>query len=477
MLAKQKAALVGAGMLFLLPTCVPEPAAVSQICSGYDDQNVYCSDTGFPQAVHTEAKRLWLNQPLFLYVRFKRDGTQKIDRVAIETFFRKIRLVTDYAGTLSDLQFQERSLKRIAKAKDELKAQIDAQLAALSNARTDALAALEGGLKSLIAGDAAPIVAQLDADRKFYPGVTTALQNADVGLRALLPEFRAVIQDFKAFKASEVALQNRLASLANRASAVTVDEISAIVSELLALERSEYTAYSQFYAKVVGINARLGALQVAYANQLATPALGAGVAERGLREADLVSTGARTLGNMAAYAQARDVEMSKVVADLIRGCDRRREALVLAQANEATRQAFADAAHLVESTKFLDEANKRIAALLGAQPKSPTHKLPFYSAQYDDFTSFLQLEPMCQQVSSSNSSWMRTGCNAYAVNFDRARLFLNSLPSYIKLYSVTLRDNGAPENLLSSIQSDLSAGNLRRAVSTYDAAVRLVDGG
>jgi hypothetical protein len=223
--------------------------------------------------------------------------------------------------------------------------------------------------------------------------------------------------------------------------------------------------------------AKLNAIQMAYSNHITSPALSSGATDRGIIPRDLVSTGARTLGNMAAYAQARDVRMSVVVADLIRGCSMRRESLLLAQADAATRQSVADAAFLAESAQFLDHTNQRVAKLLGAWPKSPRLQLPLYSAQYDEFTDFLQQEPMCQQVSSTNAAWMQTGCNAYAVNFDRARLFLSSLPNSIRLYAVTLQSNGAPAALITRLQGELAAGKVREAVSTYDAAVRAVDGG
>jgi hypothetical protein len=463
-------------MLFLTPTCTPETTVANRMCGGYDEQHVYSADTSSPKVVHDEITRRWPNQPLYLYAQFGVGTGSGAYSKAVEDFFAKVKGIIDYARPLKDLRFQERSFKRIERAKQEMKGQIDNQVAALNNARTDAITALETGLKALIDAERAPIVEQLDSARKFYPGVTRGLQRAEADLRILLPEFEAVIRDFKTFKASEATLKTTLTSLSTQASSATVSQLAAIEAQLFAVEREQAARHSQLFARIIDLNARLQAIQVAYSNHLHAGALSAGIAERGLVEADMIGSGARTLGSMLAYGQARDIEMSRAVSALIAGCGQRREALILAQAEEATRTAVANAAHLAESTKFLEEATQRIAILLGTRPKSPTLNLPLYSVQYDDFMSFLQLEPMCQQVSSTNSSWMQTGCNAYAVNFDRARSFLNSLPNSIRLYIAVLRNNGAPETLLTSIQSDLSAGNVRAAASTYDTAVRLVDG-
>jgi hypothetical protein len=499
-------AVCALALFSLAPTCDPStppvpqssPLPINYLCAYWEKgKRPFLCDAGViafggstssdgprmsPKQFHERAKSVAKRGPyadpddLSIYIEFGKDTGREGDPDAVAEFFASTSALIDYVKTSKDDKWKERCLKRMTWSKDMLRQQINQYGIKRANEMSDALSALEKGLKDAIAPDKAEVVAQLDRDRKFYDELTESLSGPQTALERLIPELNSTFQHFKTFKAGETALYARLIQLSTQASAATIEQLAAVESQLFALERSEYTAYSGFFARVLAINARLRAVQTGYDARVNSGMLMEGMVERALRPADLVSKGVRTLANMAAYAQARDAEMSRAVADLIRGCGERRQALIIARANEATRKAFASAAFLAESTKFLDQANQRIAKLLGAWPKSSRLKLPLYSDQHDEFVSFLQLESTCQQVSSTSSTWMQTGCNAYSVNFDRARSFLSSLPNLIKLYSVTLRENGAPESLLTRIQSDLTAGKLRDAVSTYDSAVRLVDG-
>jgi hypothetical protein len=195
----------------------------------------------------------------------------------------------------------------------------------------------------------------------------------------------------------------------------------------------------------------------------------------GLAALDFSTRSDVTVDAMLGYAQERDGRVADAAARLLVQIQLRLHAQHANAASAAIRQQMAAAAHLAASTQFLATANARIAEINRVPQKSPRYRLSYLAPMQRDMVGFLQLEPSCLARGTTNP-WMDAGCNALGVNFSKARQYLGTrLPGMIRIDAFTFRSKGAPAALVTTMEQQLSGGNLEAACRTHDDLIGIVE--
>jgi hypothetical protein len=188
----------------------------------------------------------------------------------------------------------------------------------------------------------------------------------------------------------------------------------------------------------------------------------------------MTSGALRSLNAMLGYMQQRVARSDATATSLLNGIAMRRQALVILQGSQAARDTVAQAKLLKASTTFHDAANARVTALGEAPATSARLKLPYLAKRYDQLTTLLQLQPLCDP---SSSSWREAGCVSLRPDFKAAATYLNTtLPMLITTGIATMRSKGVDATVLDAAQAKLNAGDVKGAAIAYDAAVRSTEG-
>jgi hypothetical protein len=119
-------------------------------------------------------------------------------------------------------------------------------------------------------------------------------------------------------------------------------------------------------------------------------------------------------------------------------------------------------------------AHARLGALASDKPMNAKLGLPYLASRYDQLTSLLQLQPLCAKASAS---WREVGCLVLGGKFAAmATEIKTTLPGQITTGIAVMRDKGVDGALLDVAQAKLVAGDVKGAVTIYDAALRGAEG-
>ncbi|NMO20262.1 hypothetical protein HPC49_22685 [Pyxidicoccus fallax] len=321
-----------------------------------------------------------------------------------------------------------------------------------------------------------PVVLEAADVKAGMTRLEDVVASARAGLEALGPEVVALADRFRTYKGTESATTAELHALATQGSAANLQGLVTVQLDAVALAQQESGEASELVLEAMRLRTRLALLQEEYLEQLEP--LQEFIAQRGLHMGDLVRGELQMLGGIEGYCDSRRRKVLSAVDRLLEGMKQRRDALIGLEANEATRQALADAAFLTASQRFLDDVTARSTQLWQVAPKSTRLKLSFLSAKYDQMESYLQFEPACAPPQDGARSWREAGCVAMRRDFSRVRTWMTStLPGTLRLNVSMMRSaGGVPAALLTDVEAKLAAGQLKAAAVAHDAALNVSDG-
>jgi hypothetical protein len=290
---------------------------------------------------------------------------------------------------------------------------------------------------------------------------------ADIALMAA--PLKQVITRYRDYRATEQATVNALERASDEGTAATVVERFADIKVGLAsVSQTESLAAQELELEAKRVRRRLESIQAAYDAALAPYAQF--LVERNLPHPDLAAEPVAALDEMMGYARRREQRVADAIIALLGGLNHRLAVLMLTWADEATRQATADAAFLRASQAFLAQVNAQVASMLKVPPKGPKLKLPYLTDQYQRTIAFLQLAPLC---GSTSPSWAQPGCAVLNVNLAKAKnMAEKSIPGTIKLGAAVLRNKGADPDVCAQIELAVAQKRISTAVLLYDTTVR-----
>ncbi|MBM7112135.1 hypothetical protein [Archangium primigenium] len=378
---------------------------------------------------------------------------------------RHFRLTTN-----ASMPVYENSLLRLEQIAKDIVGPSERSLEDKTKTLRDARQHVADPLKARATADKGAASAEAASQRERLAAFQRDFTAYKSAVDALQPEFSTTLTDFLAYRAQEAAVIARLQDLAQRASAADLNGIGPLQLELVALAREESARPQDVQLHARRLIQQLASIEETHLPRLVEHA--EFLTQHTLSRPDLTRHSAEVLQSMGGYTDARYARVAAAVKKLLEGLRLRREALVVSQSDETTRQSLANAATLKASEDFLAEANARTQALWKLPPRSSKLKLFFLAQKHVDFESILQLEPVCLNA----TPWMDSGCVALRRQFGSARGYLNTtLPNMVRSNIVSLRRSGVSENLLKDIEKYLTAANLRQAVIAHDVALRASD--
>jgi hypothetical protein len=360
------------------------------------------------------------------------------------------------AGTLGTL---------LKQAKDE-------QARLLKQPRIDPIGNLKKALTDKAIALNGPVQATLASDKQQIGAVQAVFDRTKSDLAPLQTRYTAMTTRFRTYRDGDATEVNRFWTLASQASASTLATLPDAEQAIIAAARDASTSPNDLLLDVMTLRAEIQQLEIKY--RLALAPYADFIAAHGTTTPDMTSGALRSLDSMEAYIARRSTRIDTSAGSLLDGAEVRRQALVTFATSEATRATLAQTRLLAASAAFNDEATARIAALWKSLPTSTKLKLPYLSDRYDQFTTFLLAEPLCDATSSA---WRETGCIALRRNFDTARNYqAKTIPLLIKVSLSTLRSKGVDPALIDAAQAKLTAGDVKAAATVYDTAVRASEG-
>jgi len=281
-----------------------------------------------------------------------------------------------------------------------------------------------------------------------------------------------VVTQFKAYRASEGAEGTAYAALGDKASHTTIETISDTEIAIAAAAREASAKPNDLTLTIMRLAAQVRMVDGNYRTALEPYA--ALFTTEAMNVPDMTAGCLSSLEAMLAYIQARTTRSDATANALLEGIAVRRQALIVLGTDQATRDTLAQAELLKASTALNDEATARIDALWKTPPMSVKLKLPYLADRYDQFTTFLQLQPLCD---ASSSAWRETGCVALRRHFNTSQSYLaNTIPTLIKMGINMMRAKGVDGSLLDAALAKLATGEVKAAATLYDAAVRSSEG-
>lgn len=354
----------------------------------------------------------------------------------------------------------------------KLKQVKDEQARLLSQPELDPIGQFKKALIEKANAENAPIQAQIADDKQSIARVNEVFHRTKSALAPTKHAYASIMNRFKAYREGEEAEAANFASLAQQASNTTLATLPGIEAAILAAARAASTAPNDLLLDVMRLSAELQQIELQYRAGLAP--LANFIASHGTSIPDMTGGAIRSLAAMEVYIQRRSARNDATANSLLDGVEVRRQALIALAASEEARATLAQTRLLAASTTFNDDATARIAELWRTPPMNTTLNLPYLSERYDRFTTFLQLEPLCN---TDTAAWRETGCIALRRHFNTARTYLtNTIPMLVRMGVATMRTKGVDPTLLDGIQAKLTSGDVRATVAAYDGALRASEG-
>jgi hypothetical protein len=336
----------------------------------------------------------------------------------------------------------------------------------------DATGNFERAITDKANGEKSPLLATIAADKQAMAAVDAVFEQARNDAAPLKERFASVVTRFTDYRATEAAETAAYVSLAEQASASALDTIDGIEQAILAAAHDASGKPNDLAVDVMTLSAELQTFAVSTQTALAPHA--DFLATHGAVSPDMTSGALRSLDAMLGYVQRRVARGDATTTSLLSGIAMRRQALVLLQADQVTRDTAARARLLRASSDFSEGARARAVALRQASPVSARLKLPYLASRCGQLKALLQLEPLCE---TSSSSWREGGCASLRERFAAAKSYLaTTMPQEIRTGLATMRARGVDAGLLDAAQARLDAGDVAGAVRAYDAAVRSAEG-
>ena len=445
-----------------------DTAAVGTLCAAGATGGQFCApSTGDPGVLWKQAAggglpiQMWAQWPSNLTIDQLVSST-----AALQAWFADMDKVLAY---VRDTQKNAESYRAtMAGNMGGLLAQARAeQQRLLAQPLVDPVGDLKTGLNAKATAEKSPILAQIAADKQTIGQVSVVLSQATANLVPLQTAFASISAQYAAYHGTEAAETAAYKTLAQQASAATLQNISVVEQSVVTEVRSASTAPGDLELSIMRTAAQLQAFELRFDAAIAP--YQDFMTAHGVARPDMTSSALRSLDAMLGYVRGRTDMSDATASQILTGIEARREALVTLATTAATRQTLAQTQLLAASSTFTDQSSARISALWATPPTSATLKLPYLSDRIDRFTAFLQLQPLCAPASSS---WRETGCVSLRTNFNTASSYLtNTIPLLMKLGVAKMKTAGVDATLLASVTTKLAAGDTKGAAIAYDAAV------
>ena len=365
----------------------------------------------------------------------------------------------------------------------------DRQTALLAQPSIDAVGNFKTAVVDKANAEKSPIVASIANDKQAMTVVQAVFDLAKSKAASLSSAYTGVASQFTAYRATEAAETQAYVALAQQASQSTLVTLPDVEHAILLAGQAASAKPNDLSVAAMKLAAQIQVFDVD--PELAFTAQQSDfLATHGAVRPDMTSSALRSLNAMLGYIQHRVARSDAVAASLLHGVATREQALLLLNegsssakstgpygstpVSQAARDAIAQTLLLRASTTFSDAATSRLAAVAGDLPASKTLKLPYLARRYDQLTTLLQMEPLCDP---SSSSWRESGCVLLRKNFSAAQASrMTDLPALIAAGISLMRQKGVDAVLLDASQAKLDVGDVKGAALLHDAAVRGTEG-
>lgn len=353
-----------------------------------------------------------------------------------------------------------------------IKDSVDREKELLTQKAVDPVVNFKQAVSDKASAEKSPILAAIADDKQTMIAVQAVFDQAKADVAPLSSAYTAVAAQFSAYRATEASETGTYTMLAQQASQATLATLPGVEQAILVAAQGASSTPVDLSSKAMTLSAQIQAFEVASQSAIAphTDFL----ATHGAALPDMTSSAMRSLNAMLGYIQQRVARSDATATSLLSGTAARHQALVVLGAGPGMAAKVAQSKFLAASQSFTDDSAARVLALSAAPPKSAIMSLPYLARRYDELTSFLQMEPLCDPASSS---WREAGCVALRKSFNAAASERKTtLPTQIATGIATMHAKGVDAMLLDAAQAKLDAGDVKGAAILYDAAVRMTEG-
>jgi hypothetical protein len=462
--------LVGA----LAPGCIgsSEDDSLGRICASPAEGGEYCvSADRSPESAWSEAKahgslpiEMWAEWPKAVTLDELVASPEKLG-----AWFTDMNQVIDHLR-LNAQSAESYRASMAGRLGALLRQANDRQKELLAQKPVDAVGNLKRALAQKADVEKGPLVAEIASDKEAMAAVQGIFDKAKKDVAPLEVAFAALAKDFAAYRKTEADETAMYAQLAKEASGAGLDALGGVEQAILAASLEASKKPNDLTFAALKLSAELQQVELALQKALPNDYLLA----HGARSPDMTSAAQRSINAMLGYVQQRVKRSDAAATALFANIVLRRQALELLGAAAPARAEAMAARQVKASAAFEVMADARLTALASGKPMNAKLGLPYLASRYDELTSLLQLQPFCNKASAS---WRGAGCTVLGDKFKAvATEVKTTLPGQITTGIALMRDKGVDGALLDAAQAKLVAGDVKGAVTMYDAALRGAEG-
>jgi hypothetical protein len=240
---------------------------------------------------------------------------------------------------------------------------------------------------------------------------------------ALPPTLQSSVVAFTTLRDQTPASNDKIRALVEKGSSAALTEIAAVeqsVRDWSAREISLCDSVSR-EARAASVEARTLASDV----HSAAASFGA-VRAQGIDVPPLSENVAGATDAMATWAELRKADVRALAQDIVSGLFERKEALLQAATDDATRDTFVKTRLLKASQLFTEEQTRRSEELLRLPPRTMRLKAPLLAEKLDAAIAYAQLRTTCDGSPLDAVAWRFAGCQILVRNANEHRAALAS---------------------------------------------------
>ncbi|MBK9262858.1 MAG: hypothetical protein IPM54_24025 [Polyangiaceae bacterium] len=318
-----------------------------------------------------------------------------------------------------------------------------------------------------------PLKAEIAADKQTMGDVQAVIDAAKVDAGPFASQYKALVDDFVTYRATESSETTAYSTLAQDASNASLVELDAIEVSIVDAAHTASAKPNEFLVTGMKLSAQI--LQFEKTSREAISPHTDFMSSHGAVVPDMSSGALRSIHAMLGYAQQRVARSDATAKGLLLGVGMRRQALqLLADAPSPARATIANALLAKASTKFENAAQARVDAIAVAMSTSGKLGLPYLAKRYDEFAALLQMAPLCN---TATSSWREAGCVSMRPKFKDATTYLKkTLPAEISQGLVVMKSKGVDAAVIARVQKKLDVGDIKGAALAHDELLRSTEG-
>jgi hypothetical protein len=283
--------------------------------------------------------------------------------------------------------------------------------------------------------------ADLAATRPVIERARVVLDTYQSAVETQRRAFEALVADYRSYHGAEQQRIDSLESVVERSASADLAAMPGLLQEVVAVLRAESGVPSDLRARAEGIDGALASHQRAF--DAAAEEFRELFSRKAIPIPDQTREVRDALARMTEYLDERQRRLGGAAAQVMEGLVTRKDALILAARDQATRQTIDDASRARAAAEFLGEATRRVDQVWRAQPVVAGVEL--LGARYQEVLALLQTEALCNVAEAP--PWQSSGCGTYQRNRSRATAYLRTLPRVLRRGRDTLAGRGAAAGL------------------------------